>query len=382
MGDIGHEAAPMERGSHTVIDPSNPDPPNVANPAEPDDHGMMQKSHAHAPDPIGISLAGTRLHKPGKIMLAFRYMHMDMRQLVDGDDDISTKKVATSRNPYAGSPGPHGKPLPATWRMAPENMTMDMYMVGAMAGITKDFSVMAMVPYVEKEMNMVTFAGMSGTTVLGSSTSETSGVGDVAALGLYRLFDEGSHHAHAQMGVSFPTGSITQRTNMLMPNGSTMGMRAPYGMQIGTGTYDLLPGMTYWGESGNWNWGATAVGRIHLGDNRYDYSFGNRVYLTGYGEYGVGHGVFLSARLIQEYAGKIDGRDENINGTSPTTDPDNYGGWKTSTGLGMTYAFPKGPLQGNNLGAEFVVPVYQNLNGPQLKDNWGVWAGIRSGFSL
>ena len=27
-------------------------------------------------------------------------------------------------------------------------------------------------------------------------------------------------------------------------------------------------------------------------------------------------------------------------------------------------------VDGNGVGAEVILPVYQNLNGPQLKDNW------------
>jgi hypothetical protein len=266
--------------------------------------------------------------------------------------------------------------------MAPENMTTDMYMLGAMAGLTEDIGVMAMIPYVDKEMQMVTFAGPAGTARLGSSQSETSGVGDVAAFALHRLLEAGAHHAHAQLGLSFPTGSITEKGNMLMPHGGSMRMRLPYGMQLGTGTYDLLPGVVYWGEQADWSWGMVAVGRIHLGENDEGYAFGDRAYLTGWGQYGVGAGVFLSLRLIQEYAAAIDGRDPQMTGTSPATDPDNYGGWKTSSAIGVSWRPPFPSLQATTIGTEVVIPVYQNLNGPQLKDAWAVWAGIRTGFSL
>lgn len=333
-------------------------------------------AHGHAPDPMGIGLAATKMPKAGHVMGMYRYMHMDMRQLVDGDNDLSTKDVAKMPNTVR-QPG-----QPPNWRMAPEHMTMDMHMFGVMGGITDDIGVMAMLPYVVKEMSMVTFRGPSGTTPLGSTQNETSGIGDFVAMGLYRLLDQDGHHAHLQLGMSFPTGSTTERGKMLTTMGTTMKMRLPYGMQLGTGTYDVLPGATYWGESGDWNWGATAVGRIHLGKNDQNYSFGNRAYLTGWGGYTIGWGVNLSLRLAQEYAGKINGRDSAINGVSPMIDPDNYGGWKTSTGIGVNYVVPSGALKGNNFGAEVVVPVYQNLNGPQLEDNWGVWAGWRKGFSL
>lgn len=358
----------------------------TANAGHGDSHGdseAVSPMPMHAPDPIGIPLVATRLAPPGKLMLAFRYMHMDMRQLVHGDDRLSTRDVASLPNRFGGTPGPGGRPLPPTYRMAPEHMTTDMTMLGAMTGITRDFSVMAMVPYLDKEMSMVTFAGGSGTTPLGSSTSETSGIGDVAVFGAHRLVDSGPHHAHLQLGVSFPTGSITEKGNMLMPSGAgSMRMRLPYGMQLGTGTYDLLPGLTYWGDSGDWSWGLVAAGRLHLGDNAEGYSFGDRAYVTGYGQHQVADGLFFSLRLVQEYTAEIDGRDRDITGTSPMVDPENYGGWKTSSAVGVTYRLPFAALKGTAIGTEVIVPVYQNLNGPQLEDNWAVWAGIRTGFRL
>lgn len=102
-----------------------------------------------------------------------------------------------------------------------------------------------------------------------------------------------------------PLGHASMAT-MLSLMGTTMKMRLPYGIQPGTGTYDLLSDATYWRESGNWNWGVTAVGRFH---------------------------------------------------------PDEY-------------------AQDDSVGAEVILPVYQNLNGQPLDGNWIVWAGRRKGFSL
>ncbi len=354
------------------------DTQNPSMPAQADEHPMhdpgMMPSHP-APDPI--SLAGTRLHQPGQVMFMYRYMHMDMTQLAKGDDDLNTRDVATMRNHNAGRPG-----QPPTWRGAPENMSVDMHMFGAMVGVTNDLSVMAMLPYLDKQMRMVTFAGATGTTELGTSNNETSGIGDVAASALYRLYDNEIHHVHLQAGLSFPTGSITESGRMLMPNGQMMKMRLPYGMQLGTGTYALLPGLTYWGADGRWNWGAQATGQINLGENDEGYTFGDRAFLTAWGVYTLGFGFSGSARLSQTYTGDIDGHDSRISGAMPTADPNNYGGWNTSAAFGVNYRVPDGPLAGLNPGVEFSVPLYQNVNGPQLKEAWTVFAGVRKTFTF
>lgn len=354
-------------------DAQTPTMPAQPNETPAHDHGMMP-SHP-APDPI--SLAGTRLHKAGQVMFNYRYMHMDMTKLADGDNGLSTQDVATMRNHNAGMPG-----QPATYRSAPQNMSVDMHMFGAMVGVTDDLSVMAMLPYVIKQMEMVTYRGMSGTTELGTSNNETSGIGDVAASALYRLYDEGIHHLHLQAGLSFPTGSTTEKGRMLMANGQVMEMRLPYGMQLGTGTYGLLPGLTYWGASGDWNWGMQALGQINLGDNDQGYTFGDRAFATVWGGYSLGLGFSLSARLSQTYVGDIDGKDKRITGPTPTADPDNYGGWNTSAAFGVNYRVPDGPLMGINPGVEISVPLYQNVNGPQLREAYTVFAGVRKTFTF
>lgn len=345
----------------------------------PQDTAMPMSSNATMPGhvPAPISVMGAHLHKPGQVMFTYRYMHMDMRQLADGDDDLSTSDVATMRNHNAGRPG-----QPATWRSAPENMTMDMHMLGMMAGVTNDLTMMAMIPYVTKQAEMVTFAGPAGTTELGTSKNETSGFGDASLSALYRLYDDATNHVHLSAGVSFPTGSITQSGRMLMPTGMVMKRRLPYGMQLGTGTYNLLPGLTYTGGHGHWNWGAQALGQIPLGDNDEGYRFGNSAYGTGWIGYSVGWGFNLSTRLAQSYAGKINGNDNDITGASPTADPDNYGGWKTSAAFGVNYKVFEGPLKGLNPGVEVSVPIYQYLNGPQLKESWSVSAGVRKTFTF
>lgn len=328
-----------------------------------------------AAPPLGIG--GGRVIKPGKLLLSYRYMRTQKNELLKGDDGVSTTKVATMRNHFAGRPG-----QPATYRSAPENMTVQAHVFGAQVGITDHLSAIIGVPYVIKERTAVTFQGPSGTTKLGTFENETSGIGDVAASGLYKLYDDSTHHLHLMAGLSFPTGSIREDGKTLQPNGATSRRRLAYGLQPGTGTYNLLPGLTYWGANGDWNWGAQAIGQINLGENDEGYTFGDRTYVTGWGGYSLGYGFTASARLSQEYMGDIDGNDNSITGASPTSDPNNYGGWKTSASFGLDYRVPEGPLNGVTPGIEFTVPLYQNLNGPQPSDAWALFAGVRKVFTF
>lgn len=329
------------------------------------------------PPPPPFSVAPARVVKPGQVLLNYRYMLNEKRELADGDDTLSTTEVATLPNHNAGQPG-----QPATYRVVPESMTVQTHLFAIQAGITPDLSAVVTVPYVSKERKAVTFQGPAGTTKLATFENETSGLGDVAASLLYKLYDDPTHHVHLMAGLSFPTGSIREKGATLAPNGTFSQRRLAYGLQLGTGTYDLLPGLTYWGADGRWNWGVQAFGRIGLGENDEGYSFGDAAYVNAWGGYSIGYGFTITAGLGQQYAGDIDGEDDALTGASPTTDPNNYGGWKTSATFGVNYRVPEGPLMGFNPGIELMLPLYQDLNGPQLTDAWTLFVGVRKVFTF
>ncbi|MCP5365624.1 MAG: hypothetical protein H6905_10440 [Hyphomicrobiales bacterium] len=354
-----------------AADSSTPSPAAAAHAVPEISNSMMMP----AAPPLGV--IGARAVKPGQVMLNYRYLRVQKNKMLKGDDDISTTKVATTRNHFAGEPG-----QPATYRAAPEHMTMEVHMFGAQVGITDDFSAMLGVPYIIKERTAVTFQGPAGTNKLGTFENDVSGIGDISLRGLYKLYDDRTHHVHLSGGMSFPTGSIREDGKVLQPTGATVRRRLAYGLQLGTGTYNLLPGMTYWGASGGWNWGVQAAGQINLGENDEGYTFGDNAYATAWGGYTLGYGVTVSARLSQEYMGDIEGNDSRIRGASPTTDPNNYGGWKTLASFGIDYRFADGPLAGVTPGIEITVPLYQDLNGPQPADAWRLFAGVRKVFTF
>ncbi len=336
-----------------------------------------QPSPMMMPPPPPFSVAPARVVKPGQVLLNYRYSHQYQGELADGDEDLSPEKVATLPNHNAGQPG-----QPATYRVVPDTMTVDAHIFAVQVGIVDGLSGVVAVPYLVKENKTITYQGTAGTTKRGTSHNETSGIGDVSASVLYKLYDDPIHHVHLMAGLSFPTGSIREEGRTVAPTGVTREARIAYGMQLGTGTYDLLPGVTYWGARGDWNWGLQGVGRVHLGENDEGYTFGDRALATVWGGYNLGHGFWFSASLSQEYIGDIDGEDDNITGPNPRTDPNAYGGWKTSAGLGLIYRVAEGPLTGINPAIEFSVPLYQDLNGPQLKEAWTVFVGVRKAFTF
>lgn len=82
-------------------------------------------------------------------------------------------------------------------------------------------------------------------------------------------------------GISAPSGDIDEKANTPAMNNARM----PYPTQIGSGTWDLLPGLTWTFQKGAHSWDARTQGTIRLGDNDNSYSFGDRIEVSGWGAY-------------------------------------------------------------------------------------------------
>jgi hypothetical protein len=175
----------------------------------------------------------------------------------------------------------------STLRNTPEEMSMEMHMFGAMCCINDSITVMLMTSYVEKRMSMITFQGGMGTTRLGITEGSTEGIADTSVSVAFKLWQgHGGDRLNGTLGVSLPTGSIEERGRMLTPMGMMMEMRSAYGMQLGTGTYDLLPSLTYLGSAGRLGWGAQMKARIALeNENDEGYRWGDLYEATAWLSY-------------------------------------------------------------------------------------------------
>ncbi|MBT5265422.1 MAG: copper-binding protein [Rhodospirillaceae bacterium] len=325
------------------------------------DAGGNGKHSKHA------SMGSMHKHGAGSWMVSYRYMRMDMEDNLSGSDDITPEEIVTTvANHFAGTSG-----QPDLLRIVPEQMTMDMHMFGVMYGITDQLSVMAMGSYLKREMDHITFMGTSGTTRRGTFTTESSGIGDTKVIGQYKF----GNGFTGKLGVSLPTGATDETDDILAPNGSTPTVRLPYSMQLGSGTFDLLPALDFATRKGNWGFGAGYSGILRLGENDDDYTLGNEHRVTGWASYNLNPEVSITAKLIAETVESISGIDPNIVGPVQTADPDNYGGERVQAALGLNFR-GSGELSGMRIGFQVAMPLYQDLNGPQMKQSWVATAGL------
>ncbi len=333
------------------------------------DMATVAKDHA----PIGVM--GDHMHKAGEVMFSYRFMRMEMEGSRIGADKVTPEEIATTvPNRFFGAPM-----QPPTLRVVPLEMTMDMHMLGAMYGVTDWLTVMAMGMLVDTGMDHITFQGPAGTTVLGDFRTETFGFGDTKITALAHLFDfeqGGAEHAlHLNAGVSIPTGSTTETDQILTPTGATPSPRLPYPMQLGSGTWDFGPGFTYNGRTERFSWGAQYLATIRAGDNNQGYALGDVHQATGWMQYGPAPWIAFSGRIAWRTQDAIDGIDPMIVAPVQTANPDFHGGDRVDVGVGVNLAGQRGAVRGHRLAVEFLIPVHQDLNGPQLETDWTLTIG-------
>jgi hypothetical protein len=311
-------------------------------------HHHNHAGHAFAP----IGVMGDHPHKTGEWMASYRYSSMQMQGNRDGTNRLSTNEVLND------------------FMVAPTKMTMQMHMFGLMYGLNDKLTLMGMLPYNVISMDHINRMGVEFTT-------KAKGIGDAKLSGLYTLYQHENSRFLLNAGISLPTGSIDERDDT--PAGSNQ--KLPYPMQLGSGTYDLLPGVTYSNAQGKFSWGSQASAVIRLGKNSNHYRLGDQYNIHVWGARKLREYATASLRLEGKSWGNIDGEDPDLNPAMvPTARTDLRGGQRVDLLLGIDLIVPQGKLAGNRLAIEAGLPLYQNLDGPQLETDYRLTIGWQLAF--
>ena len=256
--------------------------------------------------------------------------------------------------------------MPTMLRIVPDSMDMQMHMFNAMYGVTENLTIMAMTSYVVKSMSMTTFKGMMGSTVLGTSSGTTDGLGDSMVGVNYRVYHDAINSVVAGLNLTLPTGSATRQITMLSPMASYMFMRAPYGMQTGSGSVSLVPSLAYSGHLGRWSWGLAYRGFYPMDYNSEGYRWGALSEFHGWGGYTLFPNITTTLHVVGSTQDHISGKDAQIYGLSQNANPLYYGGQKVRLLGGVEIGGGMWGYAKSSISVEAGGPIYQSLNGPQL----------------
>lgn len=357
-----------DEATHTTTAADEPPPPALSCCDTGNDPFVVSRVDGHAP----IGVMGDHVHHEGEFMFSYRFMYMNMDGNRTGSSDVSTSSFL--------APPPAGR-----FVVAPTRMDMYMHMFGFMYAPTDDLTLMAGFSYIEKDMDHVVAnlpspplpPGVGGS----SFSTSTSGIGDLKLSALIRVYAWERSELILGQGFSLPTGSIDE-TGFVPTFGRDVVL--PYPMQLGSGTIDYLPALTYKGYWENWSWGAQVSAVIRTQKNDHDYQLGNVFESTAWIARVLDDWISTSFRLDFQDWGNIDGADPRIVQrtplgafTVPTAQPNLRGGTRLDALIGFNILLPK-PFEGigsNRIAVEAGLPVYQYLNGPQLETDWTITAG-------
>ena len=319
-----------------------------------DNHLKIAAPEDHAP----IMVMGDHMHKAGEYMVSLRAMDMSMDGNLNGTEDIADSAILDIANSHGA---------PAQLRVVPQKMDMKMTMLGAMYAPSDRVTLMLMATHIENNMTLKTYHAMNK-TLLGSFKSRSEGAGDTTVGALIRGGATGTGKWHYSFGLSLPTGSIKQTGTVLTPmNMTATGKRLPYPMQLGSGSYDLKPSITYNGDWDRWRVGAQANAVVRLNDTNADYRLGDKAELQGWAMRRFTDWLSASVRFDVSHQGKIDGQDSNITLPVQTTQTNFSGGTFANLSLGVNLIGRSGALADHRLAIEWVSPVYQDIHGVQME---------------
>lgn len=130
------------------------------------------------------------------------------------------------------------------------------------------------------------------------------------------------------------------------------------------------------------SWGLQGMSTLRLGENSRGYSKGNVTEATGWFAVKAAGQLSLSARVFFLNRANYSGHDEAYGNPMmvPTVREALRGGTRVDVPLGLNIYFPGGALRGHRIAAEWHIPLYQNLDGPQLEIDRLVTVGWQRSF--
>jgi hypothetical protein len=281
-------------------------------------------------------------------LLSHRFNNTSFDGLRDGTHGVSTASVL------------------GAFPIAPTHETAQTHYFLFEFGPTDDFTFQFILPVILRKIDYVNQQGRHLIT-------DVTDPFDLQFNSMWVLHRWDRQQVHLNFGLRTPNGIFDQQGQFPTPSSPAL----TYPMRTSDGTWDLLPGLTYRGQSNYWTWGAQALGTVRLGINRYGYRLGDEANLNGWISRKLTDSVSASMRLNGYFIGNIFGADQRLNANLVPTNRTNFqAGQRLNILFGLNYVFPSGILQGQRLGVEGGVPLYQNLSGPQLQQRYEIWTNL------
>ena len=200
-------------------------------------------------------------------------------------------------------------------------------------------------------------------TDTGFFESSSQFLGDISLRGLFDILQLDGNRLSLTLGATVPTGKIGKRgATVSQPRGIL-----PFSMQGGSGSPDILAGLTYLAQNELASIGAQINSVIRIVDNNRDYRLGDEFTFSVWGAYNVTEWASFSLRGFYEDRADVQGFDSRTDGSvDPLANPFAQGGERVVIPIGLNLYLREGRAAGHRLSIEFYYPVHEDLNGPQM----------------
>jgi hypothetical protein len=348
--------------------------------ADPAGAGPLADGHA----PAGVMF--DHMHNAGEFMVGYRYFWTRANgDTLNGTRSVSDHEIHHNACLFPGQT--NTTPGHNHCSMKQSEMTMQMHMLDIMYAPTDWLTLMVMPQWMTMDMAMAPLdhGGHMGGHMEGHGHG-TDGLGDTIFGAMIRLSKGPGVDLHTSLMFTAPTGSVDEKVMCGAHGGGHGGGPEPcfthYMMQLGSGTWDFMPSLTYRGYAGPWTWGAQIGGTIRMEDeNDSGYRLGDIFQATAWGSYRFADWISASVRVLHMQQGEIEG---HYNGPhSHSSPPDlqyNYGGRFCDIGFGINTVVPSGLLKGHRLSAEWLQPIEDDVNGYQQEREGSLWINWSKAF--
>ncbi|WP_317897818.1 hypothetical protein [Aurantibacillus circumpalustris] len=291
--------------------------------------------------PAGVMISHT--HMKGEWMVSYRMMRMNMSGLLEGSQAINATDVLLN------------------YRTSPDLMQMDMHMLMLMYGLSDKITLMGMFHYTSNYMEMTMPSG----TKFHRHSMSTNGLGDMKLYVLWSVIKKSEKEFLLSMGLNLPFGSINAQG--AQHSAMYADQRYPYDMQLGSGSFDLMPSLSYIQKKNRITWSVQLGSILRPYYNSNEYKLGNELNFNAWTSLKWLRVISSSLRAEFLYSDKINGRDPSLNSCEEiAANPSNYGGLQAFIHLGSSLNGKRGFLKKNRLSFEYGLPFFQKLNGLQM----------------
>ena len=291
--------------------------------------------------PSGL-IADHLLPDAGRVLFSYRYQRTNYSGLRDGTSNVDTATVL------------------GNYTYAPTKAVEERHLFLLEYAPIENLTILGQLPVIQ---NQITFQDATGATFKSSMVDP----GDLSITAITGLSRTETQQWLLSFGISTPTGVFTKISEPAGPNFPDY----TYPLRTSSGTWDLLPGLTYRGENEIWSWGAQTQGVIHTGMNTRGYRLGDELQLTGWVARRWNPHWSNSFRMTGRLQDGIHHDQPDLNQMlTPTNVPGNFGGQRLDLFLGANYYLKPECWPNQYFTFEAGTPAYQSLRGPQLRAEW------------